>query len=235
MKKSILDIILSARAEKTPLAIITRIKDGMQCAFLKESIQGDLELSELVISTIKNCIKNDKSSLISDDEFFVHIYTPPLRLIIIGAVHIAQALAPMARITGFDVTIVDPRSSFATNARFPETTLCDDWPDDALEKLNPDSRTAIVTLTHDPKLDDPALVVALKTPAFYIASLGGKRTHGKRVERLKNAGFGVEDINRINGPAGLDIGAVSPSEIAVSILAELTAILHHRISFVRTP
>jgi xanthine dehydrogenase accessory factor len=235
MKKSILDIILRARTEKVPLAIITRIKDGMQCTFLQEVLQGDLELSEPNISTIKSCIKNDKSSLIADDEFFVHIYNPPLRLIIIGAVHIAQALAPMARMTGFDVTVVDPRASFATSSRFPGITLCADWPDDALEKLNPDSRTAVVTLTHDPKLDDPALMVALKTPVFYIASLGGKRTHGKRLERLKNAGFETEDINRINGPAGLDIGAVSPSEIAVSILAELTAILHRHISFVQTP
>ena len=183
----------------------------------------------LEIDTIKKSMRDNKSGLISNEKFFAHIYTPPLRLIIIGAVHIAQFLAPMAKVAGFDVTVVDPRSSFATPSRFPEINLSDEWPDDGILKLKPDTRTAVVTLTHDPKLDDPALVETLKTPAFYIASLGGTRTHGKRLERLKSEGFDEKELLRINGPAGLDIGSVSPSEIAISILAELIAALHGRL------
>ena len=151
-------------------------------------------------------------------------------MIVIGAVHIAQALAPMAELANFEVTIVDPRGSFASDARFPHLRLMDDWPDEALIKLSPDTRTAVVTLTHDPKLDDPALEEALKTDAFYIASLGSRKTHSKRLERLREKGFDEEILKRINGPAGLDIGAISPSEIAISILAELTAVMHQKVS-----
>jgi xanthine dehydrogenase accessory factor len=138
-------------------------------------------------------------------------------------VHISQALAPMAATAGYEVTVVDPRRSFATDARFPGVTLDGAWPDEAMEKLKPDVRTAIVTLTHDPKLDDPALSAALRSPAFYIGALGSKKTHAARVGRLTRAGFGESDIARIHGPAGLDIGAKSPAEIAVSVLAQLTA------------
>jgi len=229
MKKEILDIILTSRSKKQTLAVITRVADGMQWAVLENDSENHEVFTPLDIDTIKASMRDNKSSLISDEKFFVHIYTPPLRLIIIGAVHIAQFLAPMAKVAGFDVTVVDPRSSFATPSRFPEINLSDEWPDDGILKLKPDTRTAVVTLTHDPKLDDPALVETLKTPAFYIASLGGSRTHGKRLERLKSEGFDEKELLRINGPAGLDIGSVAPSEIAISILAELTAALHGRL------
>ena len=229
MKKEILDIILTSRSKKQTLAVITRVADGMQWAVLENDSENHEVFTPLDIDTIKASMRDNKSSLISDEKFFVHIYTPPLRLIIIGAVHIAQFLAPMAKVAGFDVTVVDPRSSFATPSRFPEINLSDEWPDDGILKLKPDTRTAVVTLTHDPKLDDPALVETLKTPAFYIASLGGTRTHGKRLERLKSEGFDEKELLRINGPAGLDIGSVAPSEIAISILAELTAALHGRL------
>jgi xanthine dehydrogenase accessory factor len=229
MKKEILDIILTSRSKKQTLAVITRVADGMQWAVLENDSENHEVFNPLEIDTIKTSMRDNKSSLISDEKFFVHIYTPPLRLIIIGAVHIAQFLAPMAKVAGFDVTVVDPRSSFATPSRFPEINLSDEWPDDGILKLKPDTRTAVVTLTHDPKLDDPALVETLKTPAFYIASLGGTRTHGKRLERLKSEGFDEKELLRINGPAGLDIGSVAPSEIAISILAELTAALHGRL------
>lgn len=229
MKKEILDIILSSRSKKQTLAVITRVADGMQWAVLENDSENHEVFTPLEIDTIKTSMRDNKSSLISDEKFFAHIYTPPLRLIIIGAVHIAQFLAPMAKVAGFDVTVVDPRSSFATPSRFPEINLSDEWPDDGILKLKPDTRTAVVTLTHDPKLDDPALVETLKTPAFYIASLGGTRTHGKRLERLKKEGFDEKELLRINGPAGLDIGSVAPSEIAISILAELTAALHGRL------
>ena len=233
MKKEILNTILSSRIKKQPLAIITNIADGTQWAFVEEENENSHVFTALEIDTIKKSIKDNKSCLISDAKFFVNIYTPSLRLIIIGAVHIAQFLAPMASVAGFDVTVVDPRASFASPLRFPEINLLDEWPDEGIVQLKPDTRTAIVTLTHDPKLDDPALIEALKTKAFYIASLGGTRTHGKRVERLKSEGFDEKQLQRINGPAGLNIGAISPSEIAISILAELTASLHGRLPYTR--
>tara|TARA_A100001388_G_scaffold196974_1_gene148722 strand:- start:1261 stop:1728 length:468 start_codon:yes stop_codon:yes gene_type:complete len=153
-------------------------------------------------------------------------------MIIVGAVHISQALIPMAQTAGFEVTVVDPRGSFATDARFPNVTLINEWPDDALEALTPDARTAIVTLTHDPKLDDPALEKALNSNAFYIGSLGSKRTHASRLDRLRASGFSAESLNRINGPIGLDLGATSPAEIAVAVLGEIIAAKHGKLETV---
>lgn len=162
---------------------------------------------------------------VEEDGRFVAIHNPPLRLVVVGAVHIAQALVPMARIAGFDPIIVDPRAAFGSEARFPGETILDEWPDEAMEKVGLDTRTALVLLTHDPKLDDPALHIALKSDAFYIGALGSTRTHAKRVERLTEAGFSKEDIARIHGPIGLDIGAASPAEIGVSILSEMLSVL----------
>lgn len=152
---------------------------------------------------------------------FIAIHNPPLRMAVVGAVHIAQALLPMARLAGFDVTLIDPRPVFGSKARFPGEAIGEDWPDEALTVFAPDVRSAIVTLTHDPKLDDPAIQAALRSGAFYIGCLGSRRTHAKRVERLIEAGFDEATIARIDGPVGLDIGARSPSEIAVSIMAEI--------------
>ena len=146
-----------------------------------------------------------------------------MRLIIIGAVHISQSLAPTAQACGYDVVVVDPRQAFATADRFPGATLNRDWPDAALANLNPDSRTALVTLTHDPKLDDPALNIALRSEAFYIGALGNKKTQAARAQRLRQAGFGQTELARLHAPVGLDIGARSPAEIAVSIMAQITA------------
>ena len=160
-----------------------------------------------------------------EDGRFVAIHNPPLRMIVVGAVHIAQALLPMARIAGFDPVVIDPRSAFGNAARFPGETILEDWPDEALEGIGIDARTALVTLTHDPKLDDPALRVGIRSEAFYIGALGSTRTHAKRVARLEEAGFSAEEIARINGPVGLDIGAANPGEIAVSVLAEVVAAL----------
>jgi xanthine dehydrogenase accessory factor len=148
-----------------------------------------------------------------------------LRLLIVGAVHIAQALVPMARIAGYDPLIIDPRDSFASDARFPGETVVHDWPDEGVRAFGLDARTALVLLTHDPKLDDPALIEALRAEVFYIGALGSTRTHAKRVARLQEAGFSEAEIARIHGPVGLDIGAANPSEIAVSILAEMTRVL----------
>jgi len=157
-----------------------------------------------------------------DDEWFLAAHNPPLRMAVVGAVHIAQALAPMARLAGYDVAVVDPREAFASAARFPDARLMADWPDEALGEFGLDTRTAVVTLTHDPKLDDPAIMAALRSEVFYLGCLGSKRTHAKRVDRLREAGFSEADLGRIHAPVGADIGAKTPAEIAVSILAQIT-------------
>ncbi|QJF51462.1 XdhC family protein [Roseobacter ponti] len=167
----------------------------------------------------------DRSGFEQDEDVFVAIHNPPLKLIVVGAVHIAQALVPMARIAGYDPVIIDPRGAFGSEARFPGETQVADWPDEAMEAAGLHSRTAVVLLTHDPKLDDPALHIALRSDCFYIGALGSKRTHAARVARLQEAGFSDADIARIHGPVGLDIGASGPPEIAVSVLAEMTRVL----------
>ncbi|MBJ6373318.1 XdhC family protein [Sedimentitalea arenosa] len=173
-------------------------------------------------------MRMDRSGFEEDGTTFVAVHNPPLRLIVVGAVHIAQALVPMARIAGYDPVVIDPREAFASQARFPGETVLHDWPDEAVAKLGLDPRTALVLLTHDPKLDDPALEAALRADVFYIGALGSTRTHAKRVERMVAAGFGEDRIARIHGPIGLDIGAAGPAEIAVSILAQMTAVLRGR-------
>jgi xanthine dehydrogenase accessory factor len=169
-------------------------------------------------------MRMDRSGFEAED-LFVAVHNPPLRLIIVGAVHIAQALVPMARVAGYDPVLIDPREVFGSSDRFPGEEILLDWPDEAVAALGLDARTALVLLTHDPKLDDPALEAALRSGVFYIGALGSTRTHAKRVERLTAAGFTPAEIGRIHGPVGLDIGAAGPAEIAVSILAEMTAVL----------
>lgn len=159
----------------------------------------------------------DKSGF--DDSLFVTIHNPPLRLAVVGGVHIAQHLLPIAKACGFEAVLIDPREAFASVARFPESRLIHDWPDDALSDFAPDARSAIVTLTHDAKLDDPALQIALRSDAFYIGCLGSTRTHAKRLERLQDAGFDAQMLARLDAPVGLDIGAKSPAEIGVAIMA----------------
>lgn len=164
--------------------------------------------------------KSDRSGM-EEDGRFIAIHNPPLRLIVIGAVHIAQPLLAIARTCGYAPTLIDPRAAFGSADRFPGETILDDWPDEALATLAPDARTAIVTLTHDPKLDDPAIRFALTSPAFYLGCLGSTRTHAKRVDRLTEAGFAPNQIARIHAPVGLDIGAKTPAEIAVSVMAQI--------------
>jgi xanthine dehydrogenase accessory factor len=165
----------------------------------------------------------DRSELLETPEgsVFLQVCNPPLRMIVVGAVHIAQTLAPMAALVGFDVTVVDPRRAFATDARFPGVRLVQGWPAEVLPDFALDHRTAVVTLSHDPKLDDPALEAALRSPAFYVGALGSRRTHAKRSARLAERGFGESELLRIHAPVGLDIGAVSPAEIALSALAQV--------------
>jgi xanthine dehydrogenase accessory factor len=167
----------------------------------------------------------DQSGLEPDGDTFVAIHNPPLRMVVVGGVHIAQHLIPMARGCGYDVVLVDPRPAFGSPARFPDTVIANDWPDAALEAAGLDARTSVVTLTHDPKLDDPAIMTALRSDVVYIGCLGSKRTHAKRVERLNGAGFMDSDIKRIHAPVGLDLGGRSPAEIAVSIMAQITRVV----------
>jgi len=209
MPEELLSDLVLAREGRVPVAYVT----GMEVARRLERAGHE------------DRFRMDRSGFEEDGETFVAIHNPPLRVLIVGAVHIAQALVPMARIAGYDPVLIDPRESFASEARFPGETVLDDWPDEALHALGLDQRTALVLLTHDPKLDDPALAEALRSEVFYIGALGSARTHAKRVERLTGAGFSEAEIARIHGPIGLDIGAAGPAEIAVSILAEMTQVL----------
>ena len=225
MQQTTLGQILDDRAARRPAVLATNLKSGVEKILYP--IDGN-EQSELVDQAAE-AIHADKSRTVetADGAVFLHVFNPPLRMILVGAVHIAQPLARMAALAGYEVVVVDPRKAFASAARFPGVVVRTDWPDEALEELAPNLRTAVVTLTHDPKLDDPALHVALRSDAFYIGSLGSKKTHNTRIDRLTEAGFDDAAIDRILGPVGLSIGAKSPAEIAVAILAQITDVLRH--------
>jgi len=230
MKIATVEKLLDLKARKQQVALVTDLASGAQDLFTESHPAPALNLSPAAAEQIALAIREDRNAELELDgrTCFVQVHNPAPRLIIIGAVHISQTLAPMAAMAGYAVTVVDPRRSFATEDRFPGVTLSGEWPDEAMEKLNPDVRTAVVTLTHDPKLDDPALSAALRSPAFYIGALGSKKTHAARLGRLAKAGFADTDVARIHGPAGIDIGAKSPAEIAVSVLAQLTAARRNR-------
>lgn len=225
MKRDVLDGLLDARRNKQAAVVLRWLDRGSERLVAQGA--NDESLDPSIRVAIDDALRHDRGKTIetAKGKLFIQPFNPALRLIVVGAVHIAQALVPMAALAGYDVVLVDPRRSFASDHRFPGATISQEWPDDALNELTPDSRTAIVTLTHDPKLDDPALDVALRSDAFYIASLGSRRTHAARLERLQALGHGNDAVARIHGPAGLDLGAVSPAEIAVSILAEMTEVL----------
>src|SRR6201994_3195769 len=220
MTPDILAQLEQAKLDKRPIVLATRLPSGEQR--LLPDPEAPADLNEAAIRTLDR----DESGTVKlgDTEYFLHAHNPPLRLIVVGAVHIAQALAPFAVPCGFSVTIVDPRRSFASEERFPGLEISTDWPDEALEAFAPDRRTAVVTLTHDPKLDDPALDRALKSQAFYIGALGSRRTHAARLKRLKEMGHSDNALSRIRGPVGLSIEAVTAPEIALSIIAEIVAV-----------
>ncbi|PIE10895.1 MAG: XdhC/CoxI family protein [Rhodobacterales bacterium] len=208
---AVLEELVAARAARAPVAVVS-------------AADGSRRLEQ---DGYKERFRMDRSGFEENGDF-VTIHNPPLRMIIVGAVHIAQALVPMARIAGYDPVVIEPRASFGSETRFPGETILEDWPDEAVVALGLDTRTALVLLTHDPKLDDPALQAALGTEVFYIGALGSTRSHAKRVERMQSAGLSAAQIARIHGPVGLDIGAASPAEIAVAILAQVTAVLRGR-------
>lgn len=221
MRQATLQALLAARAAQRPVALLTELRDGAQALVYEDAVDGELAPGEAAIAAARQALRDDRSGR-TEDGYFVQVFNPPLRMIVVGAVHIAQSLAPMASLTGYAVTLVDPRGAFATSERFPGMAVSNAWPDEAVAALAPDRRTAVVTLTHDPKLDDPALAIALRSEAFYIGSLGSKRTHAGRLERLREQGFTDADLARIHGPVGLAIGARSPAEVAIAILAEIT-------------
>ncbi len=210
----------AAKREGRPVVLATRLPDGVQHLLPEPGLPTELN------AAAEHALREDTSGTVkvAGSDWFLHVYNPPLRLVVVGAVHIAQALVPFASQCGFAVTVVDPRRSFASDERFPNVAISSAWPDEAMDALRPDARTAVVTLTHDPKLDDPALDRALKSPAFYIGSLGSRRTHAARLKRLRELGHGEDALARIRGPVGLNIEAVTAPEIALSIIAEIVGV-----------
>jgi xanthine dehydrogenase accessory factor len=224
MRLALLERALAASRQGRSAALLTDLKGGRQSFYEGGNTAGEIALDDALGAGLRRALAEDRNQTVETPSgaVFIEVFNPRLRCILVGAVHIAQPMARMAALAGYLVTVVDPRTAFASDERFPGIDISTEWPDEALERLKPDRRTAVVTLTHDPKLDDPALRVALRSDAFYIGALGSKRTHAGRLKRLAELGFGDTDFARIHGPVGLDIGAVSPSEIAVSILAEMT-------------
>jgi xanthine dehydrogenase accessory factor len=223
MKLDILTALNAERAARRAAIVITNVENGKQ-RFVKA---GEIGRDPLRAALAEH-LRTGKSGMADTAEgrVFLTVYVPAPQLVITGAVHISQALAPIGKLLGYDVSIVDPRTAFASAERFPDVNVIAEWPDEALPRLNVDRYTAFVALTHDPKIDDPALRHALARDCFYIGALGSRKTHARRLERLKAQGLSETDIARIHAPIGLDIGAVSPAEIAVAIIAQITERLH---------
>jgi xanthine dehydrogenase accessory factor len=219
MKLELLTSLNAERAARRPAVVVTDVNGGRERLIKAADIAKD-PLREI----LRERLRTGKSGMVDSPEgrVFLTVYVPAPQLVITGAVHISQALAPIGKLLGYDVTIVDPRTAFASIERFPDVKVIAEWPDTALPPLGIDRYTAFVALTHDPKIDDPALLHALSRDCFYIGALGSKKTHGRRVARLKDQGVSDADIGRIHAPIGLDIGAISPAEIAVAIMAQIT-------------
>jgi xanthine dehydrogenase accessory factor len=219
MKLDILTALNAERAARRAAIVITHIENGAQRLVKAADIARDP-----LRGALAERLRSGKSGMdeTSEGRVLFTVYVPAPQLVIIGAVHISQALAPIGKLLGYDVTIVDPRTAFASPERFPDVKVIAEWPDEALPPLNVDRYTAFVALTHDPKIDDPALIHALSHDCFYIGALGSRKTHGRRIERLKEQGLGDAEFSRIHAPIGLDIGAVSPAEIAIAIMAQIT-------------
>jgi xanthine dehydrogenase accessory factor len=222
VRLDLLAALNAERAARRAAVLVTEIETGEQRLVRETDVTGDA-----LAEPVADRLRLGKSGLVESQgrQYFLTVQAPPVKAIVVGAVHISQALAPMARVLDLDVTIVDPRTAFATPERFPGVPVLAEWPEEVLPRLSLDRYTALVALTHDPKIDDPALTAALHAECFYVGALGSKKTHGRRVERLTAAGFTEAQIARIHAPIGLDIGAVSPAEIAVSILGEIVAAL----------
>lgn len=222
MSPEVLTALREDAAHRRAVVVATHLQTHVQRRILGSDREDPLA------EAVATALRTDQPQTLEDEDgsWFLRPYNPALRMVVVGAVHIAQALAPMASQTGYDVVVVDPRTQWATPERFPGVVLHTDWPDEFMEEHPPDARTAVVVLTHDPKIDDPALEASLRSDAFYIGALGSTRTHAKRRQRLTtHHGFTEEQLDRIAGPVGLNIGARTPAEIAVATLAQLTAAL----------
>jgi xanthine dehydrogenase accessory factor len=237
MQAKTLAALQSARAERRAVTLATRLSDAAEALVYLDAADGALSADTAIVAAARRAMTVGKSETvdIGGQKVFLNVYVPPPRLIIVGAVHIAQSLAPMATMLEFDVTVVDPRGAWATANRFPGVKVIQDWADEAFQAMGLDVSTAVVTLTHDPKLDDPALEAALKSDAFYIGALGSRRTHAKRKERLAEVGITDEMFARVHGPVGLNIGAKSPAEIAVSILGQIIEVRARRLEAMTAP
>jgi xanthine dehydrogenase accessory factor len=237
MQAKTLAALQSARAKRRAVTLATRLSDAAEALVYLDAADGALAGDAAVVAAARRAMTVGRSETveIGGEKVFLNVYVPPPRLIIVGAVHIAQSLAPMATMLEFDVTVVDPRGAWATANRFPGVKVIQDWADEAFQAMGLDVSTAVVTLTHDPKLDDPALESALKSDAFYIGALGSRRTHAKRKERLAEVGITDEMFARVHGPVGLNIGAKSPAEIAVSILGQIIEVRARRLEAMTAP
>lgn len=220
MRLDLLRAMNAARRERRAAILVTDTQSGAE-----RLVEADATGSDPLAGELGKRLLSGRSGMLDDGRTFLTVQVPPPRLVVIGAVHISQALAPVARIAGFDVTIIDPRSAFATPERFPDVALMAEWPDEALARLALDPYTGLVALTHDPKIDDAAILAALQAGSFYVGALGSRKTHAKRVERLMGQGASPTSLEQIHAPVGLDIGAQSPAEIAVAILAEVIVAL----------
>lgn len=219
MELSLLSQLNVERAERRAAILVTDMTGGRQRLIKRKTSYRDDPLAE----QFDKRFRSGKSGVVETDsgEAFLTVSVPSPRLVIIGAVHISQALVPMAEIAGFDVTVIDPRTAFATEERFPGSTVIADWPEDVLKDRPLDPYTAVAAITHDPKIDDFPLMEALKTGCFYVGALGSRKTHGKRLDRFKAAGLSEDLMDRIEAPIGLDIGSASPEEIAVAVLGSI--------------
>lgn len=220
MRLDLLEALNAERAARRACVLVTAMVSGAQ-RLVREADVVDDRLAPLLAEALRTGRSGPAEA--EGEALFLGVHAPPVRLVVTGAVHISQALGPMARLAGLDVTVIDPRTAFATPERFPDAVLLAEWPDAALARIGLDRHTAFVALTHDPKIDDVGLAMALRGDCFHIGALGSRKTHAARVDRLLAQGFGQDDIARIKAPIGLNIGAVSPAEIAVSILAEIVA------------
>ena len=218
MRLDLLAALNAERAARRACVVVTTLADGVQRLVTAAGVAGDPLAGPIVaaLAERRSCVLGEGTGRV-----LIAVEAPPPRLVVIGAVHISQALAPMARLAGFDTVLIDPRTAFATPERFPDVPVIARWPEEALPQVGLDPFTALAAVTHDPKLDEPALAAALRAGCFYVGALGSRRTHARRVERLAAQGFAPEESARIHAPIGLDIGAASPAEIAVSILAEV--------------
>ena len=225
MKKQLLDQIIKKKKSKNEFAIITNVANGESCIFEKNR---PLDKNfEKYLDQINNFFNKKKNGIIENTDIFVETYVRPIKVIIVGAVHIAQYLVGYAKSLNFEISIIDPRGYFASEQRFPDLKIINKWPEEAFKEIETNENSALIALTHDPKIDDPALQHALKNKFYYIGALGSKKTHENRCKRLKEAGFSEKEINLIHGPIGIKLGGKSAPEIALSIIAQLVSETHN--------